>query len=217
MFKSPIIIYFFGIPGSGKSYVAHQLSNLTGAAHISAERLRYELFETPQHDKSEHQLIGQLMNYMTEEFIKSGVSVIYDMSASRLTDRKAIRELAKKLHTKELVIWLQVDIDTAWARSKKRDRRKAEDKYASDLTPDLFKQYVRIMQNPNNEDYLVVSGKHQFNSQKNAILRRLLDMNVLKIESLTPHIPKPELTNLVSRAQVQSGRVDYSRRNISVQ
>jgi predicted kinase len=215
--KSPVVIYFYGIPGSGKSYLAHQLSDYIGAAHVSADRLRYELFDESRHDKTEHQIISQLMNYMTEEFIKKGVSVIYDMSVSRSIDRKSLRELSKKLHAKELLIWLQIDIDTAWARTKKRDKRKFEDKYACDLTAEQFKQYVRIMQNPNNEDYLVISGKHQFKTQKNTILRRLHDMNALNVEALNPHMPRPELTNLVSRAQAQAGRVDLTRRNISIQ
>ncbi len=215
--KHPVLIYLYGIPGSGKSLLSHNLNTELGVAIISADRLRYELFEDPRHDKTEIQIISQLMNYMAEEFLKAGISVVYDMSVSRFSDRKELREMAKKLHAKEMMIWIQVDIETAWTRSRTRDKRKAEDKYSHVLNPEQFKQYIRIMQNPRNESYIVVSGKHQFASHKAIIMRRLLEMGVLDSSSAAHTLAKPELVNLVSRAQAQAGRVDYSRRNISVQ
>lgn len=216
-FNRPTLIYMYGAPGSGKTFVSRQISEFLGAAHISSERLRSELFQDPRHDKTEIQIINQMMEYMTEEFLKAGVSVVYDTSVSRAYDRKNLREVARRLKAKELLIWLQVDLDTCWQRLQNRDKRKADDKYASELTTEQFNQYVRIMQPPRNEDYLVLSGKHLFNSQKQAILRRLSDMNVLNMDSLQHKMPKPELVNLVSRAQAQAGRVDYSRRSISIQ
>ena len=214
--NSPVIITYYGMPLSGKTLLSTNISDLLGMAHVSSERLRYELFEDPRHDKTEHQIIMQLMDYMTEQFIKNGISVVYDISLSRAVDRKRVKDLARRLRAHELLLWLQIDSDTAWARSKQRDKRKAEDKYAPKLTQDQFKQYIKIMQNPTNEEYLVLSGKHLFLSHKQAILRRLADKNLLNLDSLQPKIAKPELTNLVSRAQAQAGRVDMARRNIRI-
>lgn len=204
------------MPSSGKTLLSNNLSGLLGMAQVSSERLRYELFEDPRYDKTEQQIISQLMNYMTEQYIKNGVSVVYDISLNRNVDRKHLRDLARKLNAHLMLIWLQIDIDSAWARSKARDKRKAEDKYATKLTQEQFKQTVKSMQNPTNEEFLVVSGKHLFASHKQAILRRLADKNLLNLDSLQPKIAKPELTNLVSRAQAQAGRVDMSRRDIRI-
>ena len=215
--KQPVLIYMYGIPGAGKSMLSHNIANELGAAIVSADRLRYELFEESRHDKTELHVITQLMHYMTEEFLRAGVSVIYDMSVSRMVDRKELRELAKRMHAKEMMIWLQVDIETAWVRGRKRAKRKPEDRYAHILTPDQFKQYVKIMQNPHNEPYIVVSGKHQYSSQKTTIVRRLIEMGILDIDATGHIVAKPELVNLVSRAQAQAGRVDYTRRNIKIQ
>jgi len=212
----PTVVYLYGLPGSGKSFVSRQLSETLGMAHISSDRIRYELFEEPRHDKAEHQVVTNLMNFMTEQFLNAGVSVIYDMSVSRLVDRRALRELARHHGAKELMVWIQIDPDTAYARSYNRDRRKADDRFASVLDQATFEQYMRVMQNPQNENYLVISGKHLFNSQKTAIIRRLSEMGSITSESLEQKIAKPEMVNLVSRAQAQAGRVDMSRRNIVI-
>jgi hypothetical protein len=73
-----------------------------------------------------------------------------------------------------------------------------------------------MMQNPQNENYLVLSGKHLFNSQKSALIRRLREMGSVTDESMDQKIAKPQLVNLVSRAQAQAGRVDYNRRNVII-
>lgn len=212
----PVVVYMYGLPGSGKSFVSRQLSETLGMAHVSSDRIRFELFEEPRHDKAENQLVLNLMNFMTEQFLTAGVSVIYDISVSRLADRRALRDLARRHGAKELMVWIQVDPETAFSRSHVRDRRKADDRYASILEQPIFEQYMRAMQNPQNEDYLVISGKHLFNSQKTAIVRRLSDIGAITAESLEQKIAKPEMINLVSRAQAQAGRVDYSRRNIII-
>lgn len=212
----PVVIYLFGLPGSGKTFISRQLSEDLGMAHVSADRIRYELFENPRHDKTEHQVILNMMNFMTEQFLNAGVSVVYDVSVSRLADRRALRELTRHFHAKELMVWIQIDPDTAFSRSRARDARKADDKYATPLDQKTFETYMRMMQNPQNENYLVVSGKHLYSSQKTAIIRRLTEMGVITAESMQQKIAKPEMINLVSRAQAQAGRVDYSRRNIII-
>ncbi len=212
----PVVIYMYGLPGAGKTFVARQLAESLGMAHLSSERIRYELFEEPRHDKAEHQVLCNLMNLMTEQFLEAGVGVVYDMSVSRLTDRRALRDLARSHKAEELMIWIQIDPDTAFSRTQTRDRRKADDRFAAVLDQHTFESYMRAMQNPQNENYLVISGKHLFNSQKTAIMRRLSEMGVVTAASLETKIAKPEMVNLVSRAQAQAGRVDYSRRNIII-
>jgi predicted kinase len=215
-FTQPVIVYMYGLPGSGKSFVARQLSEVLGLTHISSDRLRFELFEDALYDKTEHLVLTNLMNYMTELFIDAGNSVVYDLSTSRISDRKALRALAKRKGAKELMVWVQIDADTAYARSTNRDKRKADDKYSKNLTKAQFENFMKGMQNPQQENYVVVSGKHVFTSQKNTIVRKLVESGILSIQESQSSIAKPEMVNLVSRAHAQVGRVDYSRRNINI-
>jgi len=215
-FSHPVLVYMYGLPGSGKTFVARQLSEALGMAHISSNRLRSELFDKPRHNKDEYLIITHLMDYMAEQFLNSGVSVIYDISVNRLADRRVIRDMAQQFGAKDMMIWIQIDADSAWQRTKSRDRRKADDKYSNPISREAFDKYLNIMQNPQNENYLVISGKHSFDSQKTSVLRRLREMGVLSEEAFDPKFAKPELINLVSRAQAHAGRVDYTRRNVII-
>jgi hypothetical protein len=68
------------------------------------------------------------------------------------------------------------------------------------------------MQNPDTiEDYVVVSGKHEFSTQLNAVLKKLNDLSVIRMDDVTGSgVAKPELMNLVPNPA--AGRVDYNRR-----
>src|SRR5882762_11283678 len=102
----PLLILLYGFPGAGKTYFAKQLSESLGAAHVNSDRFRYELFAQPRYDKQEDEVIRHLMEYMTEEFLSAGVSVIYDANATRLTQRRALRDMARKAHVQPLLVWL---------------------------------------------------------------------------------------------------------------
>jgi len=207
----PLLIMLYGFPGSGKSYFAHQLAEHLHVAHIQGDRIRRELFSDPRYDKQENTIVTQLMNYMAEEFLSAGVSVIYDDSVIRSSQRLAIREMARKKHAQPLLVWFQIDADSSYARLEKRDKRRTEDKYSRDYSEEDYAKLLGYMQNPSNEDFIVVSGKHTFPSQKSAVFKRLTELGLITQNSTQMNVVKPGLVNLVP-----GGRVDLSRRNILI-
>src|SRR4051794_27281106 len=104
----PVLVYLYGFPGSGKSYVARNLVNTIQMADVSADRIRAELFEQPRYDAQENAIVVHLMNYMAEEFLSAGVSVVYDANAMRLAQRRNLRELARRNKAEHLFVWLQI-------------------------------------------------------------------------------------------------------------
>lgn len=210
----PFLLMLYGFPGAGKTYFARQLCDNVQAAHLQADRIRSELFENPSNDKRENEIVTQLMNYMAEEFLNAGVSVVYDVNAMRARQRHDLRALARRGGAKPLVVWFQMDQDTAFARNVKRDRRRADDKYATKWDRTSFESVIAGMQNPTSvDDYVVVSGKHLYNTQQSAVMRKMLDLGILSSDDASSRTIKPGLVNLIPKGP---GRVDMSRRNISV-
>lgn len=212
--SKPFLLLFYGYPGAGKTYFARQFCNTVQAAHLQADRIRGELFEEPRYDKQENAIVGQLMDYMTEEFLSAGLSVAYDVNAMRIKQRRALYSMAYSCRAQPLLVWFQMDQDTAFARNIKRDRRRADDKYAAALDRTSFESIIGRMQNPvASEDYVVISGKHVFKMQQSAVISKLRTMGVLTNGDSSSRVIKPGLVNLIPKSQ---SRFDASRRNISI-
>ncbi len=205
----------YGFPGSGKTYFARQFAEDIGAVHLQSDKVRFELFENPRYDRQENEIVSHLMLYMAEEFLNAGLSVLYDGDANKQSLRRQIREVAHQSKSFPLLVWPQIDIDSAYSRISKRDRRKNDDKYAVPMNRKSYEEYIGKMQNPDmTEDYVVISGKHNFQTQANAVVKKLYDVSLVSSDNARSGMVKPGLVNLVPN--MHNGRVDDSRRNISI-
>jgi len=211
--SQPVLLLLYGFPGSGKTYFARQFNESFEAAHLEQDRIRYELFQQPRFTKQENFALNRIMEYMTSEFLHAGISVIYDMNAMRLSQRLTLREMARKHKAAVVVVWFQVDADTAYLRNVKRDRRKHDDRFAVGYDVQAFKQLANYMQHPEpTEDFVVVSGKHSFAGQMSTVFKKLADMKAVKHSHAAHKMIKPELVNLVP--QTNDNNVRGSKRNI---
>ncbi|HEX5743985.1 MAG TPA: ATP-binding protein [Candidatus Saccharimonadales bacterium] len=212
--KKPFLLLFYGYPGGGKTYFARQFCTNVQAAHLQSDRIRNELFENPRYDKQENDIVTQLMNYMAEEFLSAGLSVAYDVNAMRVKQRRALYSMAYACRAQPLLVWFQMDQDTAFARNIKRDRRRADDKYARALDRTSFENVISHMQNPHtSEDYVVISGKHLFNMQQSAVISKLRSIGIIGDHDSDSRVIKPGLVNLVPK---NAQRFNGSQRNISI-
>jgi predicted kinase len=210
----PFLLLMYGYPGAGKTYFARQFCENVQAAHLQADKIRGELFEQPRYDKQENSIVNQLMNYMCEEFLAAGLSVVYDMNAARAGQRRLLDNIALRNRAQPVLIWFQMDIETAFSRSLKRDRRRADDKYAAQWDRTTFESLTEHMQNPKtNENYAVVSGKHLFSMQQSAVIAKLRSLGCLSDGDASSKVIKPGMVNLIPNGP---GRVDMTRRNISI-
>lgn len=213
--RHPTIITLYGYPGAGKTYLSRQLCEDLNIAHLQGDRIRFELFEQPRYDKQENQIVMNIMNYMAEEFLRAGISVVYDADCSRAAQRRSVRELARKSHARTLMIWLQIDMESAFVRVSHRDRRKSDDKFSSPIDRNMFDSLAGKMQNPAlTEDYIVVSGKHNYHTQRSAIMKKMYEFSMLDTSSASAKLVKPGLVNLIPNPL--AGRVDPTRRNIII-
>lgn len=196
---TPVIYVMLGHPGSGKSFFARQYAQAGRIALIDSERIRYLLFEDPNYSSEEDKVVLNLMDYMADQFLDSGMSIILDGMNSTRARRRELRVKAQKYAAHPLVVWVQSDVNTSFNRAKSRDRRNPDDKYARQLSSVEFESQSAKVKLPQHEDYVVISGKHVFRNQYNAVRQKIGTMNV------KPAIVKPKTVSL-------GGRVDLKRR-----
>lgn len=212
--NKPVLLCLYGFPGSGKSFVARNLSEHIKMAYLSSDRIRSELFAQPRYDKQENAVVAHLMSYMMEEFLSAGLSVIYDANAIKIAQRRKLRDLANKHKVAYILVWLQIDVESAFERTQWRDRRTIDDKFAAPQTRESFDHQLATMENPKDEHYLVISGKHAFSTQKSAIVNRLFQFGLIPSETVQSNITKPDLVNLVPNRLAE--QIDTSRRDIMI-
>lgn len=209
--KRPFIVMMYGYPGAGKTSFARQLCDELGLVHLQEDKIRQELFGPNASDRA----VRKVMTYMTKELLKARVSVVFDAEVLRESERKMIRNIALDTKAASLLVWLQVDPETTFMRTEKRDRRKADDKYADEYSEEEYRQILAYMQNPTNEDYIVVSGKHTFHSQRSTVIKKLYDIGIITPEAASHNVVKPGLMNLVPNPLIQK-RSGIVQRNISI-
>lgn len=211
----PFIIMMYGYPGCGKTAFGRQFHEELGIVHLQEDKIRHDLFGE---NTSEGAYRGarKVLNYMAADYLRSGISVVYDADVFRSNDRRRIRDLASQSKAKSILIWLQTDPDTTFERTQNRDHRKADDKYATEYTEDTYREILSQMQNPDQlEDYIVISAKHTFNSQRSTVFKKLFDMKLISIDEMQAKTVKPGLTNLIPKNPIQH-RGDIIRRDISI-
>jgi len=212
----PLLIMVYGYPGAGKSYFSRELSGQLQAAHISSDKISGSLFNRPAKSTQEINLVSKIMILMAQEFLASGLSVIYDVNASSQKKRRIISQLAKDCKSTPLLIWLQIDMESAFYRASNRDHRKIDDKYSESISQKTFDELVKSMENPSRSDqYIVISGKHTFKAQQSAIIKKMHDLGFLSMQDMTANVKRPQLVNLIPNS-ASRGRVDLTRRNINI-
>ena len=171
----PQMLLVVGNPGAGKSFFARQFSETFDAPAISVDRIRYELFAKQTFSADENDLVNRMASYFTDELLKTKRSFLLDGGCNARTDRARLTQEAKKAGYDVSVIWIQTDLATCRARALKRNPKRSEDdKFTTAMDDQTFEALVRRFTEPNRENYVVISGKHTYNTQAKMVLRKMV-------------------------------------------
>ncbi len=173
----PLLIMTMGYPGAGKTFFSRQFAELHKLPCLSEDRMRFELFENPQFNNDEQDIISRVFDHALEQVMKTGATVVCDGDFSGAKSRQRIEALAKSSGYRTLIIWLQTDINTSGTRALNRDRRNLDSKYAFNLSQDTFNKLSSQLRRPSEkEDFVVISGKHAFKGQALTVLRKITEL-----------------------------------------
>ncbi|HEX5456733.1 MAG TPA: AAA family ATPase [Candidatus Saccharimonadales bacterium] len=216
--KKPFILILYGYPGAGKSTFARQFAGeIHNTIHIHSDKIKAELGAILQRKGADSPYIyGPLTEYMVKEFLASGFNVILDVSLPKKTDRRAIKNIALMSHARLITVWAQIDADSAFDRLRKRDKRKINDKYSRAYTRSEFESIINNSQNPDGEEYVVISGKHTFKTQKQAVFKKLEELKLISAGQAATKKIRPEMVNLIPQSLRGGGRGDIKRRDITI-
>jgi predicted kinase len=210
----PLLIMIIGLPGAGKSYFARHFSDTFGAPLISADAMRFELFDTPQFNANEYGLIKRLLGHQLGELVKTKTSVLVDGICNDRKDRQALEQFAAQHGYGTMLVWVQTDEPTAKTRATSRNAKRPGDEFNSKISPVQFAAQTKQLNPPvKNEDYVVISGKHTYSTQAKMVLRKLA----------APRVEKADVAYKAETRQVRAAtptatpsRTVQARRNVII-
>jgi predicted kinase len=191
----PHLIIMVGIPGSGKSFFAEHFADTFKSPIISYDNLRNKISNSPNYSNGENNSVRKIANYILNETLKTGRTIIFDGQSDTRIDRAQISKLARDAGYEPLIIWVQTELLTA----KKRSTKLKDSKYKTN--PEKFDQIYKQFNNPQiTEKAVVISGKHTYSSQLKIVLKSLAEPRIVVPEpTSTPTVRTPKLRNYLIR------------------
>ena len=146
----PTLYLFVGYPGAGKTTVARIIEEATGAAHLWADNVRWEMFKEPQHSAQESRELYEHLNDQTAQLLRAGKSVIFDTNFNFRADRDYLRHIAEENDAKTVLIWLTTPVEIAHERASHSDTTR--NGYTVNMTHQMFENIVCKLEAPTKDE-----------------------------------------------------------------
>ena len=134
------------------------------------------MFGSLTHDANQYAVANKVANYLLDEVMKTGRTIIYDGQTDLRTERALIAKKSRDSDYEPLFVWVQTESATAKKRAAKSIARIEE-----------FDAKLKRFSTPHQtEKAIVISGKHTYNSQLKIILKHLVEPRAQIVEHTNP-------------------------------
>ena len=118
--ESPSLVVLCGLPGTGKSYFARELSARAPFVWLSSDRTRKLLVARPQYSRREHRRVFAAMHVLTRGYLRDGYSVVFDATNLNEGVRAPLYAAADAAGVDPLIIRFTAHPDLVRERMAKR-------------------------------------------------------------------------------------------------
>jgi predicted kinase len=150
-----MLYLFCGLPGTGKTTVAKELSSLTGGIILRTDEIRKQILSDPQYTAEEKRLVYDAMYMTAGSMLRAGAVVILDATFHLRKEREAAKEIARKAGSECVVIEVKCDEETVRRIIKKRESENDE----SDADFGVYKKIKKEWEPVSGEHPVIITGK----------------------------------------------------------
>ena len=126
--KTPVLYLMCGLSFSGKTTLAKQIAERTGAAYVAYDHLwgaAIPPLEPPLPGWDDWLLVRKLARTCVAELLRAGRSVVYDDLNLEREDRADFRRVARAGGAECVVVYLETPIEVVLERRALNDRERA--------------------------------------------------------------------------------------------
>jgi len=148
-----LLVVVFGLPGTGKTFLARELAHELGLVHINTDNTRRKILKRPGYTDKEKELVYDKMFEFVLDYLRRGKGVVVDGTFYREEFREKLRKIAREANTKPVFVELTAPEAVVRKRTIERKKRGSE----SDAD---FSVYGKIRQEfePLKEPHLVIDS-----------------------------------------------------------
>lgn len=119
-FPQPILILLCGLPGTGKSHLAHLLAERLPLVVVASDQVRRFLFAEPRYTAEEHHVVHSTCQGVVADLLKGGHSAVLDATNLRRRHRERYYALAEHHGAHLLVLQTEAAPDVVRQRLQGR-------------------------------------------------------------------------------------------------
>ncbi len=146
----PKLYLLVGYPGAGKTTTAKIIHEATGATHLWADHVRWQMFKQPRHSDAESHKLYSYLNNLTAKLLRSGTSVIFDTNFNYRSDRDHLRKIAQDNGAQTVLIWLTTPINIA--RERAVHNHTTRNGYTVNMTNEMFQSITDKLEQPTEDE-----------------------------------------------------------------
>jgi len=114
------LIILSGLPGTGKSYFAKQISELVPCAVVSSDRVRKALFVAPEYTRYEHSRVFSVCHEIIKRLLMQSCKVVFDATNLNEGFRQPLYDIANQSACPFTLVAISAHIDTVTERLRLR-------------------------------------------------------------------------------------------------
>ena len=153
---APSLVILCGLPGTGKSHFARELSRRAPFVWLNSDRTRKLLVERPSYSRREHRRVFSAMHVLTRSYLRDGFSVVFDATNLNENVRWPLYASANDVGVRPLIIRFTAPSDLVRRRLTDRAQGVGEASQ-SDATWDVYSR-MAVADQPVPRPHLLVSG-----------------------------------------------------------
>lgn len=155
--KPPLAVILIGIPASGKTFLAQNLSKTFPLAVLSEEEMLKFLAPKISFFSRAQDEVMILGIKTIEKLIKRGISCIFDYNVKKRHDRNVIKQTVETVGGKFVLIYLEIPKEEAYEQLSKSNYQVSRgEKKGVILDKDLFEYEVANTMFPINEERALI-------------------------------------------------------------
>ena len=175
----PKLIIMCGLTGAGKSLYAQSLSSKINAVILNSDTIRKELMGLDKYQKElssfgkgiySKEITDNVYEKLSEdayELLKNGQNVILDATYLTEKSRNDAADKLKRLGIQPIIVFIDVDKETALKHFKKRE----QEKNPSDGRYEIFEKQLTMFEKPKN--CITINAKDRENTNMKIISKQL--------------------------------------------